>query len=260
MIEDMMLQKEQVDCPVIHHFYPGIYMREVNIPAGSIALGHYQKTRHLNLFLKGKVTVVGEDKIKTISAPMLFMGEPGRKFGYVHEDVVWMNIYPTDETDVEVLEETYLDKSDIWKMLPPPQITHARDRRDFNQCLKELNVSHEMVKIQSENEGDQIPMPSGAYKFQVGQSQIHGKGVFSTATISSDEIIGPARLDGKRTPLGRYTNHSADPNAEMILMNGDIYLKATKLIEGYKGGQLGSEITVNYRKSVHLTKEIQCQA
>jgi len=117
-LEADMLKMDQVDCPVIHRFSPGLYIREVSIPAGTLAIGHFQKTEHLNIFLQGRVLIMGDNgKARELAAPMIFAGKPGRKFGYIKEDVVWLNVYPTDETDIDTLEEMYLDKSVAWKKL-----------------------------------------------------------------------------------------------------------------------------------------------
>ena len=68
------------------------------------------------------------------------------------------------------------------------------------------------------------------------------------------ELIAPARIDGKRTPAGRFTNHSKTPNAEMVLSgNGDIFLFAKQSISGCKGGNVGAEITVDYRQAMALS-------
>jgi hypothetical protein len=88
-------------------------MREVTIPSGSIAIGHHQNFEHMNIFLKGRVTMVNSDGTTSeLNAPMCFVGKPGRKIGYIHEDVVWLNVYPTEETSVEKLEAHYLTKSE----------------------------------------------------------------------------------------------------------------------------------------------------
>ena len=42
-LEKKMLSQEQVECPVFHHFGPGVYMREAMFPAGSIGIGHKHK-------------------------------------------------------------------------------------------------------------------------------------------------------------------------------------------------------------------------
>jgi len=253
-IESAMLKCEQVDCPVIHRFSPGLYIREVRIPANSWALGHAQKKEHLNLFLQGRLTMYSEDgTTMEMSAPMMFTGKPGRKFGFIHEDVVWLNVYPTDETDIETLEDIFLSKSDSWvSNLICRSESRESEREDFDKLVSEIGITKECIREQSENIIDQIEMPAGAYKFEVRDSEIEGKGVFASAEISSNEVIGPARLYGNRTPLGRYTNHSNCPNAKMVMYNNDIWLVSICTIDGRKGGVPSTEITTNYRETLKL--------
>lgn len=254
------LKKEQVDCPVYHRFGPGIYIREVHIPAGTFSIGHYQNKEHLNIMLKGRVTMLlNNGLLEEVIAPAIFASNPGRKIGYIQEDMVWLNVYPTTETDVEKLEETFLTKSDPWKENNDLQngiakLHHVADREDYQKVLREFRFSEDTVRTQSENEDDQIPFPYGSWKVMVNPSPIEGKGLFATAVIEPWEIIAPARMAGKRTPAGRYTNHSTTPNAEMRKNeNGDIDLVATAKIKGCSGGYAGEEITINYRHALSLS-------
>ena len=89
----------------------------------------------------------------------------------------------------------------------------------------------------------------------VADSKIEGKGLFATGNFEPNEVIAPARLGGKRTPAGRYTNHAKNANAMMVLRdNGDIDLVASASINGCKGGNLGEEITVNYDQVIVMMK------
>lgn len=258
LLEREFLKLPQVNCPVVHRFGPGIYIREVTVPAGSYAIGHAQRFEHMNVFLKGRVTVINDDGSKTeLVAPMTFVGKPGRKIGYVHEDMVWQNIYATTETDIATLEATYLDKSDGWQAhhASIPLLAHDADRSDYADVLEEFGFTEAIARAQSEDESDQTPFPHGAYKVAVMASQIQGDGLFATADIMPFEIIAPARIGGKRTPAGRYTNHSKSPNARMIMRdNGDIDLVCTAMngIKGCAGGNLGEEITIDYREALRL--------
>src|SRR3990167_11278251 len=126
---------------------------------------------------------------------------------------------------------------------------HA-DRQDYLLALQDVSISHALARQQTLNETDQISMPLGHYKFMLGKSPIDGQGIFATANIQPNEVIGPGRINGKRTPIGRYTNHSVLPNARMTATNGDIYLIAAKPIQGQCGGMRGDEITVDYRQSI----------
>lgn len=254
-IEKRLLDFEQQPCPVFHHFSPGVYVREVNLPAGILAIGHYQKREHLNIFLKGRVTMLNDDgSVSELKAPMIFTGKPGRKMGYVHEDIVWLNVYPTEETDIKKLEETYIDKSEISlehieknKGLP-----RLIDQEDYKRVLAEFGYDEATARAQSENEDDQVPFPDGSYAVGVFPSVIEGRGLFATAPFKDGDIIAPARIYGKRTPAGRYTNHSKRPNAKMVFFGDDIYLVARKDIRGCRGGLLGDEITVDYRNTLNI--------
>jgi hypothetical protein len=48
---------------------------------------------------------------KELVAPMTFMAKPGRKVAYIVETVVFQNIYSTSETDIEKLENMFVDNS-----------------------------------------------------------------------------------------------------------------------------------------------------
>jgi len=258
-LEAEFLKHEQVDCPVVHRFGPNIYIREVTIPAGTLSIGHYQKTEHLNIMISGRVTMVNEDGSKNeLIAPQVFVSKPGRKIGYIHEKMVWQNVYATLETDVEKLESMFLEKSITWQENQKAQnllltLDHSSDVADYYLAIAEYGFDHETVRKQTENMDDQIPMPFGNYKMMIANSRIDGKGVFATGNIAQGEVIAPARIDGKRTPVGRYTNHAKNANGIMVLRdNGNIDLVANKAINGCQGGNLGEEITIDYRQALNL--------
>jgi hypothetical protein len=222
-------------------------------------MGHRHRTAHLNVMLSGRLTMFNDDGTRAeLVAPVICVAQPGRKVAYVHERTVWLNIYATTETDVEKLETELLDKSETSDELAKHfATTRERDKKDFEDFLFETGLSAEYVRRESENTTDQITFPLGAYKFIVGPSSIEGKGLICTADIAYGEVIAPARIEGKRTPAGRFTNHSLNPNAEMIAMdNGDIYLVALRPINGCLGGQPGDEITIDYRAALNLNKRV----
>jgi hypothetical protein len=260
-VESHLLDLPQVECPVVHHFGPGIYIREVTLPAGTLAIGHAQRFDHLNIMLAGAVAMVGDDgQTKVLRAPMIFVGKPGRKLGYVLETCIWQNVYATEERDIDKLESMFLDKSTTWQAHAEAakqlETYHRReDREDFELVVRLAGFTPASVRAQSENPHDQIPMPSGfAAKFTVRDSAIEGKGVFLSAPVDCGEVIAPARIDGMRTPAGRYTNHAKDPNAKFVKdESGDIWLVATRRIAGCVGGSQGEEVTVDYRQALALS-------
>lgn len=258
--EAAMLSHDQASCPVNHYFGPGIYIREVSMAAGLFAIGHKQTTEHMNVMLKGRVLMLQDDgSTVEMAAPLMFIGKPGRKMGYILEDVVWQNIYPTDVRDVQVLESMFLDKSPAWQELSARRLEaqrkkHIADRDDFQRMLNESGFTAHTVQRQSEDLSDQRTMPQGAWKVKTGQSPIQGTGIFLTADAGAGEPLGPARINGLRTPLGRYTNHSPTPNARMELQpSGDISLVTLHEVKGCAGGLDGDEVTIDYRQALQLS-------
>lgn len=264
-LEKAMLEREQVPCSVTHRFGPGLYIREVRIPAGTFAVGHHQKCEHLNVMLQGRVLMFLEDgTTKELRAPQVFVGTPGRKVGFIIEDMVWQNIYATPERNVDALEATYIEKSQVWQANAAMKrsieaLTKLPDREDYQRVLEQTGFSHETAVAQSGNEADQAPFPEGNWRVRVADSPIHGRGLFLLSPAEAGEVLAPARVAGKRTPAGRFTNHSAKPNAEMKMQpNGDVLLVAAQRIEGCRGGDDGTEITIDYRQALSLAKEQPC--
>lgn len=256
----------QVACNVSHFFGPGIYIKECRVPAGTYAIGELHKTSCTNILSKGRVSVIKPDgSVTELIAPMIFVSEPARNIGYFHEDTVWQNVYATSETDLTKLDEMFIDKNIALIELNEKrkeEIDVTAANADYLKLLEEFGMSEEHVQSQVNNTSDLIPMPFGSYKFTMSPSAIHGQGLFAVQDIQKGEIIGKARISGCRTPLGRYTNHSATPNAYPEMDgNGGINLIARSLIIGSRGGLDGEEITLNYRESrrvaLELDREVQ---
>ena len=53
-LEEAILKEEQAECPVVHRFSPGVYIREIHMPAGSIVIGHHHRYTHMNVMLKAR--------------------------------------------------------------------------------------------------------------------------------------------------------------------------------------------------------------
>ncbi len=261
-IEKICLALPQVECSVTHKFGPGIYIREVFLPKGSLIIGHHHNFEHMNIFVKGRMTMIYENGQEEIKAPLSYVSGPGRKKAYIHEDCIWLNVFCTTETDIEKLENHFLTKSDGFLEDKKERekiifLESVSDKRDYFNLLKELKLTETVVRSISENKEDMTTLPYGSYKFKTGQSKIEGTGLIATGDIEPFEVIAAARIGGKRTIAGRYTNHSANPNAKMIKgENNDIALIALKKIKGCHGGQDGEEITINYRDAFRLTLEI----
>lgn len=104
----------QVEYSHKHYFAPGVYIREIFMPADSIFIGKIHKTEHFNIVQKGKVTIVNDDYSTTVLiAPCTFVSKPGvQKVLYIHEDTIWSTIHITDERDMDKLEAQLIEPDD----------------------------------------------------------------------------------------------------------------------------------------------------
>ena len=100
-------------CPLVHSFAPGIYVRQISIPAGTLIVGKIHKHEHPNFLLKGKVSVFTESGgVEELEAPLQMISPAGTKrIVYSHTDVVWTTIHATNETDLEKIEEETIAES-----------------------------------------------------------------------------------------------------------------------------------------------------
>lgn len=269
MQQDLLLAPK-AECNVVHRFGPGVYIREATYPKGTIVCGRNHAAAHLNCLLKGKINVVvGDGSIACLEAPFIFTAPPGKKVGYMLEDVVWQNIYATTETNIEEIEKIIFDDGEEDRAILGSSRVALKeskedDRLDFQEVLKETGWTEEEVYKISQYKEDRIPFPYGTYKVVSADSPIQGKGFFATSTIEEGECVAPARLEGKRTPAGYQVNHSKFPNTKAVLSStGDIYFVAVRRIQGMMGGDLGEEITLDYRQIMKLNnlyrQEETCQ-
>ena len=115
ILEGALLDLEQVDCPLQHHFSPGVYVREITMPTDSLIIGHKHKTKHLNIISKGACILFDLDTgtKEILEAPYTFESEAGvRKVLYILDECVWSTVHVTEETDLDKLEDMLITKSD----------------------------------------------------------------------------------------------------------------------------------------------------
>jgi len=258
-LAEVLLKEEQTPNSIVHRFGGGLYIREAHYPKNTMIVGQEHVSEHMNVLLKGSINVIdGDGQVQTLVAPHMFVAKAGSKVGFTLEDVVWQNIYVTSNTDVEYLESVLFKSPDIFKQHQQEKLLkeyplHEEDRQDFLLMVKESGWTLEDIELASKHREDCIPFPDGTYSICAGDSPIQGKGIFSTAVIKQNSIIAPMRLGGYRTPAGYLTNHSKVPNAIALINDlGDMFLIAIQDISGMVGGDLGEEITLDYRQVMQV--------
>lgn len=126
-LEDAMLATEGhvTELPTIHHFAPGIYAREIKIPAGTTLTGKIHKYPQLNILSEGDISVLTEDGIKRVQAPFTVVSPGGTKrVAYAHTDCTWTTVHQTHETDLAKIEDHFIaeTEADYARFCEPEQI------------------------------------------------------------------------------------------------------------------------------------------
>lgn len=108
-LEDAMRNYDQIELEVRHHFSPGVYARELHIPAGTVLTGKIHKYENLNILSQGSMYVVVGDEVKYVEAPFHIVSPPGTKRAALAQtDCVWTTIHGTDETDLAKIEAQFI--------------------------------------------------------------------------------------------------------------------------------------------------------
>lgn len=224
-------------CRITHYHAPGLYGREMWMPKDCLITGKIHKTEHICVLSQGKVTVANGGTSVTYEAPTTIVSPVGAKRAiYAHEDSVWTNFHATELDDPEEIEEEIIAES-------YSKLDGYLARSDYDKFLLETGITESGV--QDVTHGSDV-MIIDSDVFIVSESDIHGLGLFPNGPISAGSVIAPALLDGIKTTAGRYTNHSGEPNAEMIVMDDkNINLVALRDIGD-------EEITTDYRATLRV--------
>ena len=123
-LADSLKNLPQVDCPVTHSFAPGVYLREIFMPAGTVMIGKIHKTEHFNLLDRGVCSIIHDDGThEFLRAPLTFVSKAGvQKVLYIHEDTVWRTIHVTPETDLVKLEALLIEPQPTLALESPTEL------------------------------------------------------------------------------------------------------------------------------------------
>jgi hypothetical protein len=254
VLQEIMLNLPQADVQYLHSFEPKKYIRTMIAPPHTVIVGAEHKTPYKIRIEKGSIAVNIGDEIQTLSAPLEFDAPAGiKRVGQVlDEELVWVDIYnnPDDCTDIAALEDKLyvIPECGLMSNRVPMQLKEVND--DYQLFLTQLNLNQaEMDKIVT-IEHDLMEMPEG-YATEVKPSKIQGVGLFATKNFTKGEIVCPSRLNGKRTPGGRFVNHSPKNNVVPVKVGDDIYVIAERDI--YKT----EELLLNYRDMMFVNFNIK---
>jgi len=91
---------------VSHHFSDGVYAREYFLKKGDVVVGKIHRHNHIAMMMQGKAKVFSERGEIIMEAPHIWNSVAGeRRAVFAIEDCIFVTIHPTDETDLDKIEE-----------------------------------------------------------------------------------------------------------------------------------------------------------
>lgn len=105
-VQEELTKYPQTECPNLHDFAPGVYLRRILMPAGTFVIGKRHKTEHFNIVLSGSAKVMIDGVIRDVRGGDIFVSPANcKKVLFIQEDMVWATVHPTEETDLKTLEK-----------------------------------------------------------------------------------------------------------------------------------------------------------
>lgn len=120
--------------PLIHHFAPDIYMREIRMPAGDLVIGAKHKTEHFNIIMTGSCLLLVDGELVRVDAPRIIKSAADvKKVLLIEQDMTWVTVHanPTEERNIDNLEDMLTNE--------PPHKLHADARKRLAEARKELS-------------------------------------------------------------------------------------------------------------------------
>ena len=108
--ENFARQQPQVDIPVTQYFSHGVYLRQINIPAGTIMTGKIHRHRCMSIVLSGEMDVVTDQGYRRVVGPCVFESPAGvKRAGVCVTDCIWLTAHPYDggPQDADTMVDLY---------------------------------------------------------------------------------------------------------------------------------------------------------
>jgi quercetin dioxygenase-like cupin family protein len=100
----------QAELVTEHQFSPGMYMRKVFRPAGTLIVGKVHKKPHFFLCAKGEIIAWTEGGMKRLQAGDIVESQPGTKrVTLAVTDAIGITIHRTDLTDLDEIEAELIE-------------------------------------------------------------------------------------------------------------------------------------------------------
>ena len=109
-LQTAMSAMPQAELVTEHQFSPGMYMRKLYRPAGTLIVGKVHKHPHFFLCAKGEIIAWSENGMKKLQAGDVIESKPGTKrVTLAVTDAIGITIHRTDKTDLDEIEAELIE-------------------------------------------------------------------------------------------------------------------------------------------------------
>ena len=249
-LEQAMMQEKQVEIPPVELVHGGVYARAVTVPEGTLLTGQIYKFDHIEVMCSGTLVVTTDDGAsKVLKGFNLMPAISGKKrAAYAIEETTWITFHSVgdtgDMTGQEIQDSiacnTFAELQDFYNSV---------NKIDYENFLLEIGLTQSQMDEIVQNEDDLWEVELKDFGLELRDSEIHGTGMFARQNFHTGDIIGLARVDEKRTQLGRYINHAVRPNCRFEIKKDHVLCVANTDIA------IDEELTVNYRNTMRMRSE-----
>lgn len=127
-LQETMLPMQTEQPEPRHFFAPGMYMRELIVPAGMLMVGKIHKHAHFLMVLKGKAEVISEFGRQMVEAGHLSVSPAGvKRVVLALEDTQFVTVHvnKNDSQDLEIIESEHIE----------PEVLSLNDKDKQEQIL-----------------------------------------------------------------------------------------------------------------------------
>lgn len=105
-----MAKMPQAELETEHFFSPGMYLRRVYRPAGTLIVGKVHKQPHFFLCAKGEIIAWTETGMRRLQAGDVVESKPGTKrVTLAVTDSIGVTVHLTDKTDLDEIEQELIE-------------------------------------------------------------------------------------------------------------------------------------------------------
>lgn len=109
-----MAKLPQAELETEHFFSPGMYLRRVYRPAGTLIVGKVHKKPHFFLCAKGEIIAWTETGMRKLQAGDVVESQPGTKrVTLAVTDSIGVTVHLTDKTDLDEIEQELVEPDDL---------------------------------------------------------------------------------------------------------------------------------------------------